>query len=274
MAQLYGLSYPKLAIDRSCHMAQHRGVPPGNDGLPMNRTADTRQNWAGVLLAALIVAALILLAWFAPLAAWGETVEGWAQSRPLQTGLLFVISTTIFAVLFMPGSVIAMVGGYLFGLWVGAGLALVAMTLGACAAFVVGRWIARDWVRTRLEQNPTLGLLERAVQSRAFSIVALTRLSLVMPYNVLNYAFAATGVGFGHFALATLVGMVPAAGLWTYVGTLAKSIGAIAAGDVEPALPGGVVVVIGLTVLVALVVIVHRAARRALDAELDGKLDA
>ena len=235
----------------------------------MSRTADTRQNWAGVLLAALIVAGVVLLASLAPLEAWGETLEEWARIRPLQAGLLFVLSTTVCAVLFLPGSVIAMLAGYLFGLWAGTALALLALTLGGCAAFVAGRWIARDWVRSRLERNPTLSRLERAVQSRAFTIVALTRLSVVMPYNVLNYVFAATGVGFGHYALATLVGMVPAAGLWTYVGTLAKSIGAIAAGDVEPALPGGVVLTIGLVILVALVAIVHRAARRALDAELD-----
>ena len=235
----------------------------------MSRAADTRQNWAGVLLAALIVVGVVLLASLAPLEAWGALLEDWARTRPLQAGLLFVLSTTLCAVLFLPGSVIAMLAGYLFGLWLGSALALVAMTLGGCAAFVAGRWIVRDWVQKRLANNSTLGRLERAVQSRAFTIVALTRLSLVMPYNVLNYGFAATGVGFGHYALATLVGMVPAAGLWTYVGTLAKSIGAIAAGEVDPALPGGVVLAIGLVVLVALVAIVHRAARRALDAELD-----
>lgn len=235
----------------------------------MNRTADTRQHWAGLLLAALVAAGLVAFLWFAPVEAWGRMIERWAETQPLRAGLLFVVSTTAFAVLFLPGSVIAMVAGYLFGLWVGAALALVAMTLGGCASFLVGRWIARDWVRARMQNNPKLGLLDLAVSSRAFSIVALTRLSLIMPYNVLNYAFAATGVGFGHYAVATMVGMIPAAILWTYVGTLAKSISAIAAGDVETGLPGNVVVVIGLVVLVALVIIVHRAARRALDAELD-----
>lgn len=235
----------------------------------MNRTADTRQNWAGVLLAALVAAGLVAFLWFAPVEAWGALIERWAETRPLQASLLFLVSMTAFAVLFLPGSVIAMIAGYLFGLWVGAALSLVAMTTGACASFVVGRWIARDWVRARMQANPKLSLLERAVRSRAFTIVALTRLSLVMPYNVLNYAFAATGVGFLHYAAATMIGMIPAAVLWTYVGTLAKSIGEIAAGDVETGLPGNVVVIVGLVILVMLVVIVHRAARRALDAELD-----
>lgn len=69
----------------------------------------------------------------------------------------------------------------------------VGATLGAIAAFWVGRYLARDWVSRKIEDNASFSAIDQAVAEEGFKIVLLTRLSPVFPFNLLNYAFGLTG---------------------------------------------------------------------------------
>lgn len=227
----------------------------------MNRTR--------LLLAAVLVVAVLAAVWMAPIDAWLTAAGDWSKGRPAASGVLFVVFSALGAILFLPGSIIAMSAGYLYGFAAGAPLALAGLTLGAVAAFFSGRLLVREQVAGMIRGRPKLRALDRAVNERSFLIIMLTRLSVVIPYNVLNYAFGATGVRAASHATATAVGMVPAAMLWTYFGTLARSLADIRAGRVESELPSGYVLLFGVAVLTVLVVIVQRAASRALAEQLD-----
>ena len=158
-----------------------------------------------------------------------------------------------------------MSAGYVYGLATGSVLAVIGTALGAFAAFLSGRLLVRAWVFSKLESHPRLQALDRAVYDKSFVIVALTRLSLIIPYNILNYIYGVTGVKKVPYFLGTAIGMIPATVLWTYVGTLAKNFEDIRSGSLDAELPSGYVLLVGLVMLGIAVFIVHRTASRALN---------
>ena len=150
-------------------------------------------------------------------------------------------------------------------------LASVASTLGAGCAFLVGRFLARGWVESRLETMPRFRALDRAVARKGWLIVLLARLSLVIPYNLLNYALGLTDVRLGAYLLSTFAGMLPAIFLYVYLGSAAGSLVALDASG-GAAIPPTLLVA-GLLVTGLLIVVVARLTARALRSELDGQGD-
>jgi uncharacterized membrane protein YdjX (TVP38/TMEM64 family) len=111
--------------------------------------------------------------------------------------------------LFLPGLPITIVGGVLFGpLW-GVVYAITGATGGACIAFLVARYLGRDWVANKI-RGTSLGKLDIEVERQGWKIVAFTRLIPLFPFNLLNYAFGLTRIKFLHYAITTFIGMLPA----------------------------------------------------------------
>lgn len=218
---------------------------------------------AGIVLAAVLVATFTL-----PLDQWLDQAGEWNKAHPVAGALLYILFVTVGPVFFMPGSVIAMSAGYVYGLLAGSCLALIGTALGAFAAFLSGRLLVRSWVFSQLDSHPRLQALDRAVYDKSFVIVALTRLSLIIPYNILNYVYGITGVKKVPYFLGTALGMIPATVLWTYVGTLARNFEDIRSGSLNSGLPSGYVLLAGLIMLGIAVAIVHRTASRALKERL------
>ena len=82
-------------------------------------------------------------------------------------------------------------------------------TAGACLAFLISRYAARNWIENKLK-SPRWKKLDEGVESQGWKIVALTRLIPLFPFNLLNYAFGLTKIGFVPYALATFFCMLPA----------------------------------------------------------------
>lgn len=132
------------------------------------------------------------------IAAWG----GWAP-------LIYMLVYALAPALFLPGLPITIAGGILFGpLW-GVVYTITSATAGACLAFLVSRYLARDWVRSRLT-SPRWRTLDREVEKHGWKVVAFTRLVPLFPFNLLNYALGLTGIRFSHYAVATFFCMLPA----------------------------------------------------------------
>jgi len=185
-------------------------------------------------------------------------------------GILVFVGTYIAAtVLFVPGSILTLGGGFVFGVLGGTVAVSVASTVGATCAFLVGRYIARSWVASRTAGNPRFQAIDEAVAREGWKIVLLTRLSPVFPFNLLNYAYGLTGVGLGGYLLASWIGMLPGTVMYVYFGSVAASIATLgsggASGPVQWILYGlGFLATLGVTVFVT------RLARRALqDALVD-----
>lgn len=177
------------------------------------------------------------------------------------SGPIFFIGIYVVAtVLFIPGSVLTLGAGAVFGVLWGSIYVSLAATLGATCAFLVGRYLARDAIARRIAGNERFAAIDRAVASEGWKIVGLTRLSPVFPFTLLNYAFGITRVKLGHYILASWIGMMPGTVMYVYLGSLAKA----ASGERTRTTGEWLLYAIGLLATVAVTVFVTRIAKKAL----------
>jgi len=190
----------------------------------------------------------------------------WVQAQGATGLLVFALAYAAAVVAFVPGSLITLAAGALFGVAVGTAVVFAAASVGACAAFAVARYAARDVIERRVAAHPRFAAIDRAVAAEGFKITLLLRLSPIVPFNLLNYALGLTRVRFDHYALAC-VGMLPGTFLYVYLGAVAGDLAAIAAGQAGPA-PGVQrwITWVGLGVTAVVTVWITRIARRALAA--------
>jgi uncharacterized membrane protein YdjX (TVP38/TMEM64 family) len=229
-------------------------------------TPRRRSSWWWKLPLATVGLALVLLA----LRQLGGPVlrfVTWVDGLGAAAGAVFVVGYALAAVALLPGSVLTLAAGAIFGLWRGTLYTFVGATLGACLAFLIARYLARRAVERRLQANPRFAAIDRAVGREGGKIVLLLRLSPVFPYNLLNYALGLTRVRFRDYALASL-GMLPGTLLYVYYGKVIGDVAALAAGvEVEKGAAGWLTLGVGLLATVAVTAYVTRIARRALAAQ-------
>ncbi|KAG0594301.1 hypothetical protein M758_UG064900 [Ceratodon purpureus] len=128
------------------------------------------------------------------------------------------------SVLAIPASILTLGGGYLFGLGVGFVTDSLGSTLGATAAFLVGRTVGRAYVTSKLKDYPQFQAIAVAVRKSGFKIVLLLRLVPLLPFNVLNYLLSITPISNTTYILATWFGVMPMTLAFVYVGTTIKDI--------------------------------------------------
>jgi uncharacterized membrane protein YdjX (TVP38/TMEM64 family) len=173
-------------------------------------------------------------------------------------------------VLFIPGSLLTLGSGVLFGVAWGSIFVSLASTLGATAAFLVGRYLARGWVAKQLEGKENFQAIDRAVAKEGWKIVGLTRLSPVFPFNLLNYAFGITQVSLRDYFFASWIGMMPGTVMYVYIGSLLGSLATLAAGVQERKRTQAewALYAVGLIASVAVTVYVTRIAKKALESQI------
>jgi uncharacterized membrane protein YdjX (TVP38/TMEM64 family) len=164
----------------------------------------------------------------------------------------------------VPGAVLTLAGGAIFGVVEGSVYVFVAASLGASLAFLVGRYGARGWMERQLAQNPRFAAVDRAVAQNGLKITLLLRLSPVFPFNFLNYALGLTQVRLRDYVIAC-VGMLPATVLYVYYGQVIGDVAALAGGASSDKDAGyWAVTGLGLAATIAVTTVVTRTARRAL----------
>src|SRR5258705_10068272 len=134
----------------------------------------------------------------------------WVQGLGPWGAVLFAAAYVPAAVLLVPGSLLTLGAGFVFGLAKGTIVVSLGSTAGAAAAFLVARTAAHDWVARRTAGWPRLAAIGRAVEIDGFKIVLLTRLSPALPFNLVNYVFGLTAVPFKTYVVASWIGMLPA----------------------------------------------------------------
>ncbi len=208
---------------------------------------------------------------------WLRNALQWVDSLGAVGGLVFVALYILATVAFLPGSILTLGAGVVFGVFLGSLYVFIGATLGATAAFWVGRYLARGWVSRKIEHNTSFRAIDRAVAGDGFKIVLLTRLSPIFPFNLLNYAFGITGVSLKDYFLGS-IGMLPGTLMYVYIGSLAGSLARIGTGD-QPTNPTleWAIRIFGFVATVVVTVYVTRIARKALsdriqpaDAEVSG----
>ncbi|MBD2101314.1 TVP38/TMEM64 family protein [Leptolyngbya sp. FACHB-261] len=178
--------------------------------------------------------------------------------------IAFIAIYIVAAVAFLPGSILTLGSGVLFGVVAGSAYALLGATLGATVAFLVGRYLARSWVFHKIEGNSKFQAIDAAVSKEGFKIVLLTRLSPLFPFNLLNYAFGVTGVSLRDYFLGS-VGMIPATIMYVYLGSLAGNLAMVGSVQQTTTTAQWVLRIIGFVATVAITLYVTRIARKALE---------
>ncbi|GAB4324742.1 MAG: hypothetical protein Kow0059_20460 [Candidatus Sumerlaeia bacterium] len=219
---------------------------------------------------AVAIIALLVASRFFPVGEYLKNLLNWIRELGPAGYLVFIAVYILAAVLFIPGSVLTLGAGAVFGLAGGLVAVSVGSTLGASAAFIVGRFLARDAIAGKLEGNARFAAIDRAVGREGFKIVMLTRLSPVFPFNMLNYAYGLTRVSFWQYALASWLGMMPGTAMYVYLGTAAGDLAG--AGTEATGGLGLVLKLIGLAATIAVTVVITRVARKALSEATAGRL--
>jgi uncharacterized membrane protein YdjX (TVP38/TMEM64 family) len=216
-------------------------------------------------LVALLLAAGVLAAFrFFPAHNWLDRFLDWASGTGFAGIAVFIVVYVAAAVFFLPGSILTLGAGAVFGLFWGTAAVSAGSTLGAAAAFLAGRYLARERVARWASENPKFAAIDSAVGLAGGRIVLLTRLSPIFPYNVLNYLFGVTRVGFWPYLVSSWLGMFPGTLLYVYLGVAGRATAKAAAG---PGIGNGweaIFWTVGLAATALLTFFLTRLARRAL----------
>ena len=226
------------------------------------------KNAQRVLIALALVAAIVAALVFLPVRQTLVTVVEYIRASGAVGVLAYFALYLVVAVAMLPGSMMSVAGGFAFGPVWGALISTTCATIAAVLPFLLGRFVARDWVMRRAAKYPRLAVIDAAVEEQGFKVVVLLRLSLA-PYNLLNYALGLTRVKLRDFVIASWLGLLPAVAVLNYFGSLitdAAQLGSAVQG-LGPAVR--VLYWMGFVTTLIGVVLLTRMARRALKNVLD-----
>ena len=216
------------------------------------------------VLALLAVAFLLVFLYFLDVQELFQVALAWISDLGPWGPVFFIVFYILATVLFLPGLIPTMAAGVLFGVIQGTLLVSISSISGATLAFLIGRYLAREWVAAMIRGNQKFEAIDAAVAEEGWKIVGLTRLSPVFPFNLLNYAFGLTQVSLKDYFLASWIGMLPGTVMYVYIGSLAGNLASLGSGErsrtpAEWALYG-----VGLMATVVLTLYLTRIAQRAL----------
>jgi uncharacterized membrane protein YdjX (TVP38/TMEM64 family) len=192
----------------------------------------------------------------------------WVNELGAIAPIAFILIYIVATVAFLPGSLLTLGSGVLFGIVQGSFCVFIGATLGATLAFLVGRYVARGWISRKIAGNQKFQAIDQAVGREGFKIVLLTRLSPIFPFNLLNYGLGVTGVSLKDYVLAS-VGMIPGTIMYVYIGSLAGSIATIGGETTANPVAQWTIRIIGFIATVAVTLYVTKIARKALDESID-----
>jgi uncharacterized membrane protein YdjX (TVP38/TMEM64 family) len=194
----------------------------------------------------------------APIVLWIAQLGPWAP-------VLFVLIYIAAAVVVAPAFFLTVAAGAMFGVWRGSMLVFLAASLGASVVYGLASPLGRlRWIQA-ITSDPRAAAVRAALVGDGLWVMFLLRLSPIVPYTVLNYALAVSGVRFDHFVIA-LLGMLPAIVMYTYYGKVVGDVAALAAGVTPPrGTEYYATLIVGLVAVVVSTMLITRASRRALE---------
>ncbi|NJK39697.1 MAG: TVP38/TMEM64 family protein [Oscillatoriales cyanobacterium RM2_1_1] len=194
------------------------------------------------------------LDWIANLGPWG----------PVTFILIYILAT----ILFLPGSLLTLGAGAIFGVAFGSIYVSIGSVIGAVCAFLIGRYLARGWVSQQISSNEKFQAIDQAVGREGWKIVGLTRLSPIFPFNLLNYSFGVTNVSLRDYFFASWIGMMPGTVMYVYLGSLAGELATLGATGRSRTTAEWILYGVGLLATVIVTVYVTKIAKQALNQKI------
>ncbi|HUE97335.1 MAG TPA: TVP38/TMEM64 family protein [Longimicrobiaceae bacterium] len=188
----------------------------------------------------------------------------WIADRGAWGVAAFILGYAVATVAAIPGSILTLAAGAIFGIAEGTAYVFVGAVLGSSAAFLIARYLARPLVERKVASDPRFVRIDRTVGQHGWKIVGLLRLSPLLPYNLLNYALGLTAVAFRDYLIGA-IGMLPGTLLYVYSGRVAGELVVLAGGgDVERGTGYYAVLAVGLLATIVATVWIGRISKRAL----------
>ena len=225
-------------------------------------------NTAKIIVLGVAIVALGIAAWQFPVIEWLTALLQWIEANRETAWGVFIAAYIAATVLMLPGLILTLAAGYLFGLVYGSILVSIASVTGATAAFLIGRAFGREWVRERMGNAGRLAAIDKATESRGFIVMLLLRLSPIFPFNVMNYLMSLTGMKLRDYVLGSWIGMIPGTILYVYIGSIAGDLTALVSGNYEAGAAGQVLLVVGLVATAIVTVLIARFAAKTLNETL------
>jgi uncharacterized membrane protein YdjX (TVP38/TMEM64 family) len=220
--------------------------------------------WRRSIALVVLVAALLVAAKYLGLQEALQRVLQWIHNLGPWAPVAYILFYAISCVIAIPGSVLTLAGGFLFGIGAGTLYVSIGATLGATLAFLAGRYLLRRWIVGRIGSNLKFQALDEAVAREGWKMVLLVRLCPIFPFPVTNYGFGITRISLKEYVLASWIGMMPAMVVLVYIGSLASSLANLGSGGRTRTPLEWTLYVIGLIMAVVVTIYITRVAKRAL----------
>jgi len=192
----------------------------------------------------------------------------WINGLGALGGIVFIAIYILATLAFLPAAILTLGAGVIFGVIWGSLYVFIGATLGAVAAFLVGRYVARGWVKEKISSYKKFANIDQAVSKEGLKIVFLIRLSPLFPFNLLNYALGVTSVSLKDYFLASF-GMIPGTIMYVYLGHLAGDLALIGnKSQPDNMILHWLIQIIGLIATIAVTVYVTKIAKKALKEEI------
>ncbi|MEG1503480.1 MAG: TVP38/TMEM64 family protein [Enterococcus sp.] len=152
--------------------------------------------------------------------------------------LFFILLSIVVAVFLLPGQFLAIVGGLVYGGFVGGCLTIVGASLGCTISFIIGKYLARDYIVQRFKNDATFQKIEQGVRENGISFLIFTRLVPIFPFAIQSYAYALTPMSLKKFSLISFLTMMPASFIYTFMASEIASKGISFSVFIELAIAG------------------------------------
>lgn len=230
----------------------------------MSKSRPSRRSIPWKWIGAGLAVVTLLVAWrLLPVDDWVLGLQHEVERMGVLGGVVFAVIYVLAALLLVPGAVLTIAAGVVFGIVWGTLLVSAASTAAAAAAFLIARYVARPHVEEMARRHEKFGAIDRAIREKGWKVVALLRLSPVVPFSLSNYMYGLTPVRFWPHLLASWAAMLPGTLLYVSIGAAGGA--AAAAGKGEGHRPWEwTLLAAGLVATVVVTVLLSRAARREL----------
>ena len=224
--------------------------------------------WQAVAVVCAIALA-VALSHFFPVISFVAGLQERVMSLGAWAGICYPLLFAACNILLLPGGILAVGGGFFFGLWWGFLIVFAGNIISTAISFALSRFVARRWFQRRLSTNATLSVLGPAVERESWKIILLSQLHPLFPTSLLNYFYGLTRIRFSTYMLWASIGRIPGLFFYAYIGTLGQLAMRIMRGKSYPRileywLWGGAFIT---TVLLLLVL--GRVARQAIQMPLE-----
>ena len=229
--------------------------------------SEKKQTGSKVKLAGIILAVIVTVALFKTfnVQLLLRNALDWIAAQGILGAGFYILLYILATVFMMPGSILTLGAGVIYGVVWGSLLVSLSSTLGATTAFLVGRYFARGWVSKKIEGNEKFKAIDASVAKEGWKIVGLTRLSPIFPFNLLNYAYGLTKVGLRDYFFASWIGMIPGTIMYVYIGSLAGDLTRLGTQGHTKTIGEWILYIVGLLATVVVTVYVTRIAKKALE---------